>query len=411
MRVDSLQIDGKVVNESGVVTNVPHGFLDYYRQRSEVVHNPEHAARLHDPNAWVPPSGYFASGYKRSYNRGHEILTLTGQEWVGEIDFTGFPQDSEFWGAPDTSNLYTDTVFKFRDKIKDQDVQFGAAFAEAGQTIRLIGDTCSALGKAYTAVKHGSWRQAADELRITYSKEMRRRMEHPRGIYRGPGDPASKRLANRWLELQYGWKPLLSDADGAIRKLANDATAVPTRMRFKSQATVRIPYRLSVCHDEDPGGDSYVKTVQFNNGYRGLKLVGYWAVINAQAVEAARNGLLDIADTAWEVTPWSFVVDWAFPVGKVLNSLTATAGKEFLSGTMTSFSKLDAKRVKDVVRSPASAGFSSSGVGSKGRFFTMDRQVLTDFPPVPLPHVKNPLSVTHALNGLALLVGSARVSH
>jgi hypothetical protein len=41
-------------------------------------------------------------------------------------------------------------------------------------------------------------------------------------------------------------------------------------------------------------------------------------------------GLINPLSVAWEVVPFSFVIDWFIPVNKWLNSLTADAGLELL---------------------------------------------------------------------------------
>ena len=46
-------------------------------------------------------------------------------------------------------------------------------------------------------------------------------------------------------------------------------------------------------------------------------------------------GLLNPVSLAWELVPWSFVVDWVLPIGSVLSALSAPAGLIFIDGSLS----------------------------------------------------------------------------
>jgi hypothetical protein len=52
-------------------------------------------------------------------------------------------------------------------------------------------------------------------------------------------------------------------------------------------------------------------------------------------LQANRLGVINPLAIAWELYPFSFVIDWFVPIGSVLTAATATAGLEFVSGHTT----------------------------------------------------------------------------
>jgi hypothetical protein len=123
--------------------------------------------------------------------------------------------------------------------------------------------------------------------------------------------------------------------------------------------------------------------------------------------EPAALGFTNPLVVAWEVVPWSFVVDWFIPVGRYLEQLSATHGWTFYDGCRS-----------DLVKTSTTGGYSStrtrliggdlevdarelSGTGSV--YDTFGRTVLSNFPIPDIPQFKSPVTMGHALNSIALL--------
>jgi len=111
-------------------------------------------------------------------------------------------------------------------------------------------------------------------------------------------------------------------------------------------------------------------------------------------------GLINPAEVAWELTPWSFVVDWFIPVGNFLEALTARAGVTFIDGCSAYKVVSDRHMTYMGYDSGALPLTNSFGITSHCESYT--RRKLGGFP-YPGFYYKSPFSSKHALNALALV--------
>lgn len=142
-----------------------------------------------------------------------------------------------------------------------------------------------------------------------------------RSLRRGriPRGPASwsKSAANRWLEYQYGLKPVLSDLFKVVEDLAT-VNPPPVYRRFR--ATRNINGRTF-----SPNPAPYVLTRA--SSYTWSLRSRVTAIISTGSIRrASEYGVINPAVLAWELIPYSFVIDWMIPVGDYLSSLDALVG-------------------------------------------------------------------------------------
>jgi hypothetical protein len=116
-------------------------------------------------------------------------------------------------------------------------------------------------------------------------------------------------------------------------------------------------------------------------------------------------GLSNPLTVAWEIIPFSFVVDWFLPIGDALKGLTAFSGLEFHDGWITRKDYSMAKGRVDL-KSFSSGGVSNFRRGSVEGWkeaFTIRRDKLNSFPSYGFPQWKDPRSFAHAASAIALL--------
>lgn len=183
---------------------------------------------------------------------------------------------------------------------------------EFRESAEMVSKRARQISEAAKQLKNGNYEQFAQVLGIPGLSR--------RARARANASSYDKRLANHWLEYTYGWSPLVSDVYGAIQALHKGVTGAGT------EVTATVGRGQSV--DDFTHGANVDNFNLFNQGSKSL---GYKAsitgtVTNPNARTLNELGLLNPLALAWELMPYSFVVDWFLPVGDVLASLTSEVG-------------------------------------------------------------------------------------
>jgi hypothetical protein len=182
---------------------------------------------------------------------------------------------------------------KLLEKVKGHSWNAAVDAAQLKMTADLVVGNAGKLGRAIMSLKHGDFRAAAQQLGAPKDTSQLR-----------PSD-----IGGRWLELQYGWKPLLSSIYEAS-KAYEAITQGPRYVVFKvasGRRTERKWYSLSY----------------LGNTAAGKQELTYGITYRAkEELSAPRSmGLYDPLSVLWEVTPYSFVADWFVPIGTYLSNL------------------------------------------------------------------------------------------
>lgn len=341
-------------------------------------------------NLWKPQNPYFFSRETDKRPQGSPYLTLI---WIPNGDQSEYFGGDPSWGRAVTPYLEPSQELrvsmkdamgsKCRAKIKSQRVNLGVFLAERTQTIDLFTSAARRVTRAYEAVRRKNFRKAFEELRCKPSRRLN----------------ARKTAAQNWLELQYGWVPVLGDVYGAAQELEQSFIRVRKRPPILTVGATQRWSNSDVWRNE-----SLVKSAWAERQciYIARMKVAYTVDVESAAF-LGRVGLTNPFSIAWEKSPWSFVVDWWLPIGSFLNTLDALLGCNFVGGTDSgeTRSRTDYNRIGtyDV----GNLRYKYAYTGMSGRFFKYERGVLADFPPVSLPQFKNPLSAQHCANALALL--------
>lgn len=293
-------------------------------------------------------------------------------------------------------------IIKALTNLKAQKVNMGVAMAEAKSTARFLGDGFETIAKAYMRMKRLDPKGAVKALRSNPGGKFRSVL---RGANTGGGRAASG-IPQAWLQVQYGLLPLMSDMDGAVQELlGRDRSLFSVTVKGEHTETLFNSFILN-----EWGASSTSDHLETHRNAVSLT----YAPKDGAMIAAARCGTLNPLEVLWEWTPFSVIIDWALPVGDFLHVLDAAAGWQFHKGSHTSFVRHHASQnpVKDTPGQPGYVYVVSErgGVNSEGVRFTRDVFVNSPLPAFPPP--KNPLSLGHMANGLAMLVsvfgGSSR---
>jgi hypothetical protein len=274
---------------------------------------------------------------------------------------------------------------------------FAQDLAQFGQLQRLILGNAETIAKAYAQARNGNVALAIGTLSTGAERGTRRHNPGIKNLDRF-ARKGTKDAANRWLELQYGWKPLMQDIYGAIRAYAQSIEANPPIRRVSARSRAN----RDRVEQQGPfvfGGAKFPVEIQ---ELESCKAYLYYSINPTLVTLAQQFGFLNPINLAWEVLPYSFVADWLLPIGPYLESLTAWQGVVFRSGGITKF-----------VRQRVSCSFDDSVANSTyinsvgGRYdrevVVYRREPLAGFPAKELPTFKSPFSPTHVANAFALV--------
>lgn len=369
-------------------------------------------SRRHKPKGFLNPLPY--SFNRVEYVKAQGTVTYKNKSQPKGSVYSGFVGGGGSYARFDSASSWSSTfaelsnasfsasdniaLIKVRLKAKDSTVNYGQALAERNQTARLLGDTCHSLVGMYRALRKGD----ADGLVRIAGKTKKRLSKKQKKHLRYTAKNARMDASARWLEIQYGWRPFMDDIWGSIENLGKQPV---DNFYYTEKGSCLKVIDHSV--NSDAIGGSYGRGTCWVKG----EMRSRYIVIGLPRMNpggfAAQMGLSNPALLAWELTPFSFVVDWALPIGDYLDSLDAMLNFEEKYVVLTRFGKIGWVDKGNGVITPDPPSYLTTATanytGFKNQVF-LNRSVSAGLPYPQLPRLKDPSSFTHMANGLALLV-------
>lgn len=353
------------------------GLSSGYDLRSPLVRNPE-------TRGWRKPSSYSRSmvfprywmidnwyQYEKTYLE-REVFRTGTISVVSGVSPAGRPSHV-------SQSMRDRALLDCLLKVKDEKFNMALMIAEMNKSVDLIATSLTRLYRGYAAARRGRW---ADVPRNLGCPPLRR-------------PSRAKDTGGRWLEYQYGWMPLLSDISGAVDTVVNGFVREP---RISAVRVLREDLPQVAPSTQVVGGYPWVST----HNVRGFRLVKVRLdfKVDGVAADLSRFGLLNPLAVAWELVPFSFLVDWVLPIGDFLNALDATSGLTFIGGSETLFWKQEGRSMGSC--SVSRPDFKRSvRLSASISDFDLQRTEIKSVR-VPLPRFKSPVSVGHAANAVAL---------
>lgn len=236
----------------------------------------------------------------RTYNRVQiPYVTLSGNV-AGYTDI-GDPDDLTYPVSQNTSA--EQRVLQLATaKMAEPDFDTAMAIAEMRQTVELLISPFAALKR--------------------YAKKLRRKKTFRRPSASRRAGTTVNYATDAWLQYRYGIMPLVYDVasicDMYTKKSDFDTSIRDCRSRVVLDKTEMVSPIHRIEHEVHfTGFDTVTTELSYN-----AKV--YWRVKNATLHQLTEVGLnpLYIANLAWELIPFSFIVDWGFNVGAWLRSCT-----------------------------------------------------------------------------------------
>lgn len=296
-------------------------------------------------------------------------------------------------------------------KLAETKVSLGVALAESAKTASMVSKAAremsaglSDLKKLYRSRKDPrTWNQFMRTLGLKRRRGSGTGLPFYPNEYQIIDTKLDKAIANRVLELNYGWSPLVQDVVGSAEMLSE------TIHRFGHVPSISVR-----------GGSGDDETVDLTvwgalQGTR-FSLTRQWRCSSSyvfkmtdyQLRQLNQAGVINYPSVLWELIPYSFLVDQVIGIGQWLNNATATSGLTYVEGSTSMVCNCIQESVEDVVGSsylPRIGGPSNALVFGK-----VYRRQTEPLPPgiQALPDMRTKLNLRNLANDLSLLVQKLR---
>jgi len=266
------------------------------------------------------------------------------------------------------SVAFYDATNRLLDKLRSSDLNLLVSAAEAKQSASMILRAARSFGNLKTSIL-----RAISDL--------------GKPISRG-----SKRAADTWVEYCYGWTPLLND----IHNMTEFHRTLLPVLKVEGKGYKRYEESSSIV---STGSHRQVsKTLVVDKVLRSRTVT----IKSPQAFDATRLTSLNPLLLAWEILPYSFVVDWFIDIGGYLQNMEIACLAGYLPTVGFDSTLANATTTSNVYRIPSSTLTSISGSGwAKQSCF---RRTVANTVPYPIfPSVRIDLNADQILNGAALI--------
>lgn len=362
---------------------------------------------------------YVSSTDSPSYPRKQNTLTMYADKHIGGIVTLQRVSDGfhtsfahyERRALPtvtlsENSEAYVAASNAFYKKAGDHQVNLAMALIESKQTIQMVVSTLRGIVDLVRVVRRGDIRLgyklltglAEDVRRSNFFKDfpdsLKGYMEFFSEEQRRVKDLRSKaglasvtsKGANDWLALQFGWLPLFSDLHDLCNLEVPSVVPYKVTRRYFYDGESTYPYPLS-------------GTLRYSTKYTRIDLVTFKGKLSFESIPLGQFfGLQSPWLLAWESLPFSFVIDWLLPIGKWIEYQDTLRGVKIIDPSATRSSLITYE--SRLVGKPAAGVIIKDVIPGWG--YLKDRRRVLTVPSVPLPRVKNPLSLVHALDAVAL---------
>jgi len=270
---------------------------------------------------------------------------------------------------------------KLIGKVNGHQFNLAVNLAQMNQVSSMASKALGELGRAFLFTRRG--------LKGDFLRAFRALGRRPK-----PGHVLWKArdVTGRWLEIQYGWLPTLSDVYEAAKAFETISSGPRTTL-FK------VGFRKPISQSFGA----------FTNGISGRLSGVRGRRIQFELYEemsfGRQLGLVDPLSVIWELIPYSFVVDWFLPIGAYLSSLSQLPG---LKGRwlVTDYVRYPRQRISwtDHPDSSFGGGY-KSGTSYPDVIYNASRVLRTTVAPtlqIPIPKFEDAISPTRFLNAVAL---------
>lgn len=199
---------------------------------------------------------------------------------------------------------------RFRDRAVGENSAVGVFAAERREAYGMVYRRVTGLYRAYKHLRRGEFRQFLRELSV-----------NPKRKHRSWVRSAANEASGLWLEYWFGWSPTITDIYNTVEVLTQDLPAG----RYYGSAKARLAYYNKLVYQSNPTGN--FEEIDQTAVYR-AQMGATIKLVNPDLFLLNQLGLINPASVAWEIVPFSFVIDWFTQFGSSLNAMSDWVGLE-----------------------------------------------------------------------------------
>lgn len=186
-------------------------------------------------------------------------------------------------------------------------------------------------GSASLGVTLGSWGQARRMIIDRFMKIGKIFNKVEKNVRRKPRLNRKKDLAGAFLEGEFGWVPLLADVVAICSTVCDNA--IPDEWIHATKRYV-VAEESSATY-----GGMTTNRIRLSGNAR-ITIAQKVKISNENLWLANRLGLVNPLTVAWDLVPWSFVVNMFLNVNQIVGALSDTVGLELTDGSVTRSSRI-----------------------------------------------------------------------
>lgn len=301
-------------------------------------------------------------------------------------DFAGYIAASAQAGSVniDTSNHFDRALAKAYAKMNSAPVLGGEILSDLSKTLLMLR------------------RPFSSSITLLNKMLKKKRILLKSGTY-----TVTKAAAQAWLEYRYGWKPIILDCNSVADEVQKMRLKIRPQ-RLVARASVRGSGRTA--RDFDVAIYGTLRAI--GNVVTSLEVAasaGVMYEVKPSSLPQRMSRLFgfrltDVPATLWEITPWSFVVDWFTNVGDWIQAVTPNPDVEVLGNWVTQVDKLQTIYGSGRLSYTWNGTFTGSYPQFSIKQDVVKRTVNAALSTHPVA-ITNSVSLLHGTDGLALAIG------
>lgn len=276
-------------------------------------------------------------------------------------------------------------VSKFYADVSDIKFNYAVFAMELAKTRDMVAARAWQIGRSYKLLRQGKIKQAIAQFTTLKQNKV---------PIKGDKPLKGKDLADAWLELRYGWTPLMYEVQGAIELLEEKILGGKLAMSYRKSTKVSYTDNSTV----------RVSGIDFAHNATMNDHVTISCLIKPDCptrIILSQLGFDNPALIAYELMPYSFVVDWFYNIGDYLQSQTALAGL-----SVDYFSITKTRYIQDEItvsqNDPSYPGSEPSSPG-KHTYFSKRKRRDLGIPLPPMPTLGVNMDWKRLLDSLAMM--------